>query len=117
VFERLRESVGRLELLLVLVEEIARRDEDRLRLSKEVAAQLGAAIKDLRTDIGLLPRGRGRPLAEIEPNFRQEVLRLHTENGWGRPRIAEAMGVSESKVRRVLEEAAGAKPFARRRGP
>lgn len=113
--ERLRADVENLELLQHAIERLAEKDEERARLSKTVAARLAATVESLRADVGLLPRGRGRPLAEIPPNFRQEVLRLHNENGWGRPRIAAAMRVSESKVRRVLEEAAGEKSSARRR--
>ena len=117
LFERLREDVESFALILEALELIAQKDELRAQLAKTVAAQVAALVDELRADVALLPRGRGRPLAEIPPNFRREVLRLQREEGWGRPRIAEAMRVSESKVRRVLEEAraeAGEKPSARR---
>lgn len=115
--ERLHETVESLALLQHALERIAEKDEERAQLSKAVAARSAALVDELRADVGLLPRGRGRPLAKIPSDFRQEVLRLHREEGWGRPRIAEAMRVSEAKVRRVLKEAhaeAGEKPSARR---
>jgi hypothetical protein len=117
LFERLRDDVEALALIQHALERIAEKDEDRAQLSKAAAARTAAIVDELRAHVGLLPRGRGRPLAKITPNFRQEVLRLKRENGWGRPRIAAAMGVSESLVRRVLEEdraQAGEKPSARK---
>ena len=115
--ERLHEAVESLALLQHALERIAEKDEERAQLSKTVAARTAAVVDELRSNVGLLPRGRGRPLAKIPPIFRQEVLRLHDEEGWGRPRIAAAMRVSEAKVRRVLEEErgkAGEKASARR---
>jgi hypothetical protein len=105
--ERLHETVESLALIQHAVERIAEKDEERAQLSKTVAASIAAVADQLRDDVGLLPRGRGRPLAKIPPAFRQEVLRLNREEGWGRPRIAQAMRVSEAKVRRVLEEERG----------
>ena len=50
----------------------------------------------------MFPRPPGRPrLAENPESFRQEVLRLKAENGWGRGRIAAEMRVSELRVRTV----------------
>jgi hypothetical protein len=105
--ERLHEAVESLALLQHALERIAEKDEERAQLSKTVAARTAAVVDELRSDVGLLRRGRGRPLAKIPPIFRQEVLRLQDEEGWGRPRIAAAMRVSEAKVRRVLEEERG----------
>lgn len=116
LFERLREVVADLVLLQHALERMAEKDEERAQLSKTVAARAGALAEELRGDVALLPRGRGRPLAENAPNFRQKVKMLHEEKGWGRARIARAMRVSEWQVRRVLEEQAGGKSSARR-GP
>jgi DNA-directed RNA polymerase specialized sigma24 family protein len=117
LYERLRDGAENLALIVHALERIAEKDDERAQLSKTIAARVAELADELRADVGLLPRGRGRPLAKISPNFRQQVLRLQREEGWGRPRIAEAMRVSEAKVRRVLEEArdqAGEKPSARR---
>jgi hypothetical protein len=117
LFERLRDDVEALALIQHALERIAEKDEDRAQLSKAAAARTAAIVDELRAHVGLLPRGRGRPLAKFPANFRQDVLRLKRENGWGRPRIAAAMGVSPAAVRRVLEESAreaGEKPSASR---
>jgi hypothetical protein len=120
--ERLHAHVENLAFIQHALEAIAEKDKERSDLSKTAAARAGALVDALRADVALLPRRVGRPLAEIPPSFRQEVLRLHREYGWGRPRIVRAMRVFEPKmrgvdykVRRVLADAAGEKPSARRR--
>ena len=53
------------------------------------------------------PGPRPLPLDEL---LVQEILHMHEELGWGRPRILAAMrdsGVTERQVRRVLVEHAG----------
>jgi hypothetical protein len=117
LFERLRESAESLGLLQHALEQIAEKDEQRAQLSKAAAARAGQLVEALRRDVGLLPRGRGRPLEEIPLNFLQEIRRLRDEEGWGRPRIVAAMrdhGVSEWKVRRILERDAGEKSSSKR---
>jgi hypothetical protein len=114
--ERLPQHVERLAKDQVVLEHISERLEALMRLTKALASHHADGLDALRADIGVLPAKRGRRLEEIPPNFRQEVLRLKTENGWGRPRIREFMQAKDWMVRRVLEEAAGDEAGSRHRG-
>lgn len=115
--ERLPQHADDLARDQVVLEHISEKLEELARVTKSLASHHADRVDALRADIGVLPPKRGRRLEEIPPNFRQEVLRLKNEKGWGRPRIREFMRAKDWMVRRVLEEAAGEETGSRRRGP
>jgi hypothetical protein len=80
-------------------------DELSARLSKAAAARAGRIEDELREALARLPGKAGRPRRPLDESFVQEILHLHEELGWGRPRILAAMresGVTERQVRQVL---------------
>jgi hypothetical protein len=105
--------------LHAVLDKLSAQDEQRARLSKAAAARAGKIEGELREAIARLPSRPGprrRPLDEL---LVQEILHMHEELGWGRPRILAAMrdsGVTERQVRRVLAEHAGrvSKPTGQR---
>ena len=118
-FERLRALQDEAAFLGALLEKLSAQDEERARL-KAAAARAGQIEDELRETRVRLPGKPGRPLDEIPPSFVQEILRLHDEYGWGRPRILDAMrdrGVTERHVRRVLAQHAGQNPYPAKRSP
>jgi hypothetical protein len=108
---------GSVSLLHAALEAAAEQSQKQANLLQAAAVRIAQLEDELGELSVLLPGRPGRPLAKTPDSFRQEVLRLRAEHGWGRPRIAAAMRVPESRVRRVLKDAArgaGENPSARR---
>ena len=116
-FQRLREVEEGFGLLRRALDAIADENDRHARLSKAAVARAGQLEEDLHALVALLPKKPGRQLEKTRESFLQEIRRLKTEEGWGRPRIVEAMrdrGVTEWEVRRALTDLAGEKPGSRR---
>lgn len=129
--ERLREGLGErlraaethqdeLERGVAEAEQIARRAVDHWRREKAEAKGHEAELQELRHLYAIAAPKLGRRLAEMDANFRQEVLRLKRENDWGRPSIVAEIRKTkrfpekglDSRARRVLEEEDGKDPKA-----
>ena len=96
--------------LHAVLDKLSTQDEQRARLSKAAAARAGKIEGELREAIARLPSRPGPRRRALDELLVQEILHMHEERGWGRPRILAAMrdsGVTERQVRRVLAEHAG----------
>jgi hypothetical protein len=108
--EQLRELQEDFAFLHVILDKLSAEDELRARISKAAAARAGKIEAELRETITRLPRRPGPRRRALDELLVQEILHMHEELGWGRPRILAAMrdsGVTERQVRRVLAEHAG----------
>jgi hypothetical protein len=108
--EQLRALQEDFAFLHAVLDKLSTQDEQRARLSKAAAARAGKIEEELREAIARLPSRPGPRRRSLDELLVQEILHMHEELGWGRPRIFAAMrdsGVTERQVPRVLAEHAG----------